>query len=192
MRAITLVVCGIFGLLTLTTLQGQDPTLLGEAPEGWRFERIEFPLDFAPDLELEGYEELWFSPGMFDANADSYFSYAIAMEFEHGKELEAEFVRNLFQTYFVGLCKSVGGARNLDLDLDEISTKAKVTDQGIQVTVNMYDPFVTGKKMKLNIRVTSHPAKDDSKIILLGTASPADADAEIWETLETFRTGFGK
>lgn len=36
-------------------------------PEGWRTETIPFPLEFAPELSYEGYEELRFSPGMFKA-----------------------------------------------------------------------------------------------------------------------------
>ena len=38
-------------------------------PEGWRTETIPFPLEFAPELEYEGLEELRFAPGMFDAAA---------------------------------------------------------------------------------------------------------------------------
>lgn len=191
MKTVTTTLFVLFGLATLANAQESEPVLLKEAPEGWRFERIEFPLDFAPDLELTGFEELWFSPGMFDAKSDSYFSYVLAMEFEHGEKLSSDFIRNLFQTYFVGLCKSVGESRNLDLDLDEIKTEVESTEKGFQVTVNMFDPFVTGKKMKLNMLVTSHPAKG-AKIILLGTASPAESDAEIWKQLESFRAGFGK
>ncbi len=50
-------------------------TLYQTAPSDWRPEVIPFPLGFAPDLGLEGVEELRFAPGMFDAKAADYFSY---------------------------------------------------------------------------------------------------------------------
>ena len=63
------------GLLLLSVvfpLLGQEPELLPPAPAGWRFERIDFPLDFAPDIEHEGFEELWFAPGMFAPESDTF------------------------------------------------------------------------------------------------------------------------
>ena len=45
-------------------------------PDGWRTETIPFPLDFAPELEYEGLEELRFSPGMFAEMKTDFWSYA--------------------------------------------------------------------------------------------------------------------
>ena len=58
----------ILHALLVAALPAQEAAapILPPAPEGWRHERLAFPLDFAPDIELEGYEELRFAPGMFD------------------------------------------------------------------------------------------------------------------------------
>ena len=48
-------------LLALAPVQ-ERPALLPPTPENWRFERLEFPLSFAPELKLKGYEELRFAP----------------------------------------------------------------------------------------------------------------------------------
>jgi len=45
-------------------------------PDGWRAETIPFPLDFAPELNYEGLEELRFAPGMFDADSEDFWTYA--------------------------------------------------------------------------------------------------------------------
>ena len=37
--------------------------------KGWRTETIPPPLDFAPEVDFQGLEELRFAPGMFDAQA---------------------------------------------------------------------------------------------------------------------------
>ncbi len=41
--------------------QDKNSSLL-PVPEDWRFEKIDFPLDFAPDLDYQGFEELRFAP----------------------------------------------------------------------------------------------------------------------------------
>jgi hypothetical protein len=45
-------------------------------PEGWRTETIPFPLEFAPELDYEGLEELRFAPGMFKEGSADFWSYA--------------------------------------------------------------------------------------------------------------------
>jgi len=43
--------------------------------DGWGKETIPFPLKFAPEIKLEGVEELRFSPGMFSEDSEEYWSY---------------------------------------------------------------------------------------------------------------------
>ena len=65
-------------LACATAVVPQDPPLV-QVPEGWRHERLDFPLSFAPELEFRGFEDLSFAPGMFALNSDSYFSYALGL-----------------------------------------------------------------------------------------------------------------
>ena len=43
--------------------------------ETWKYEKLELPLNFAPNLPYQGFEELKFAPGMFKPNTNDYFSY---------------------------------------------------------------------------------------------------------------------
>ena len=45
-------------LLSLAPLATARDELLPSTPEGWQYERIDFPLAFAPELDYEGFEEL--------------------------------------------------------------------------------------------------------------------------------------
>ncbi len=68
-------------LTCATAVPPQDPPLV-LVPEGWRHERIDFPLSFAPELEFRGFEDLSFAHGMFELNSSSYFSYALGLRLE--------------------------------------------------------------------------------------------------------------
>jgi hypothetical protein len=46
-------------------------TVLKE-PADWRFERLPIPPQFAPDIRINGFEEVRFAPGMFDV-VSNYF-----------------------------------------------------------------------------------------------------------------------
>ena len=181
---------GLLIFVSLGFVQEQDPLLLPQAPDGWRFERLEFPLEFAPKLNLAGFEELQFAPGMFDPDSDSYFSYALAMRIREVDKVDAEFLKNLFQQYFYGLCEAVAGSKNMELDLSQIETKVVDAGERYQIVVQMYDPFVPGKPMTLLLDVESHSAGDGGQVDLLGIASPLPREAKIWKTLDQLRSSW--
>src|SRR5262249_36621215 len=84
----------IVATLLALLCQAPAPAKLLKPPEGWRGERLEFPLDFAPEIELRGSEELAFAPGMFTPDSDSYFSYALALHLDGEIEIDAPFLRS--------------------------------------------------------------------------------------------------
>ena len=185
-----ILLCLLFVTAFTASPQETEPTLLTSAPDGWRFERLDFPLDFAPDLKLEGFEELWFAPGMFDAESESYFSYVLAMQIDNRSELDEASVKDLFQGYFFGLCRAVSESRQLQLELDKIATEVTRTEAGWQVDVAMFDAFGDGRELQLRLLVSRHKSPSGTGLVLLGLASPASADAAIWEELAQFRKGW--
>ena len=92
-------------LTLLSTLVLQEPELLPTAPDGWRFERIDMPLSFAPDLDYQGFEELRFAPGMFQPESASYFSYVLALRIAEDLNVDEAFLEDFLTSYYVGLCK---------------------------------------------------------------------------------------
>src|SRR6187431_1090728 len=93
-----------------------QPELLPQTPADWRFERIDFPLSFAPELKYKGFEELRFAPGMFKPDSDTYFTYIFAMKITDEVALDAAALQALLETYFRGLCRTVAKEKKFDID----------------------------------------------------------------------------
>jgi hypothetical protein len=167
-------------LLALGSLP-QVPAPLFPAPEGWRTERIPFPLGFAPELEYRGFEDLAFAPGMFAKGSDSYFSYALALELEGDVAIDARFLDDFLTTYYRGLCRAVGESRALELDLDAVAAEVEGGGDRFRARVHAFDPFTDGGALELALELCTHPGA--GKTELLGIASPKERSAPIWQEL---------
>ncbi|MFT4541179.1 MAG: hypothetical protein ACI835_003640 [Planctomycetota bacterium] len=175
----------LFALLTIPlALPQAEPTLLPVAPEGWRFERLDFPLTFAPDIDLDGFEELRFLPGMFDAAAEDYFTYVFALQIANAPRIDGAFLNDFFERYYRGLCGAVAKGR-FDIDVDAITAKIKLDGSHFSGTVHAYDAFVTGEAFDLNAEI--HVMERPGKTILLSLVSPAQRDARVWDKLLDFK-----
>src|SRR4051812_23762235 len=69
----------------------------------WKGERIELPPGFAPRMTLRGVEEIRFAPGMFDARADSFFTYAFVFSVPKNQALTQEVMQSEILIYYRGL-----------------------------------------------------------------------------------------
>lgn len=161
------------------------PEILPESPKGWRYERLDFPLSFAPELEFEGFEELSFAPGMFAPDSDSYFSYALGIRLEGDHDVDAGFVQSFLEGYYRGLCRAVGEGRDLEFDYDSIAAAVTGGDGEFAATVAMVDAFVSGEPLSLRFELSVHPRPRSTE--LLGLASPMPEEAAVWKELRDLR-----
>lgn len=166
-------------LLALTQSDAK-PALL-PPPAGWQGERLEFPLGFAPEIELRGFEELAFAPGMFVPDSDSYFSYALALRLEGDIRVDEAFLDSFLERYYRGLCGAVGQERGLTLDLDSIRATVRPAGTRFTAEVEMFDAFVTGQPLTLALEFESRPVPRATEV--LGLASPLDREAPVWQEL---------
>jgi len=174
-------------LLALTpSVQESVPLLV--VPQGWQGERLEFPLDFAPELEFRGVEELAFAPGMFQKGSESYFSYALAIELEGDVALDAPFLEHFLATYYRGLCRAVGESRKLALDLAAVSATVEGGGDHFRATVKAFDPFTDGGPLELALELRTWPRAATTQ--LFGIASPLPRDAAIWKELGALHQGW--
>jgi len=142
--------------------EAASPQLLPKTPGDWRFERIEFPLPFAPGLKHKGFEELGFAPGMFNTKSDTYFTYVFAFALYDDVSIDAAFLKKFLETYYRGLCKAV--AEGTDFVIDPSKIVAEVREDHYEspaarhftVTLHSYDPFVTGKPLTLHLELLTH------------------------------------
>jgi hypothetical protein len=174
----------VIALLLCLVPQGTpaaEPPLLPPAPAGWQSERLAFPLDFAPEIELRGYEDLRFAPGMFQPGSDSYFSYALALRLEGDIVVDQPFLSRFLDDYYRGLCATVARERKLDFDPDEVEVAVRPDGPRYRARIGMIDAFVTGEPLELEIELESRSVPRATEV--LGLASPLDPEAPIWTEL---------
>ena len=171
------------------------PELLPEMPPDWRYERIEFPLPFAPELKYDGFEELGFAPGMFNAKSDTYFTYIFAMKITNDVSFDAKLLKSLLETYFRGLCRTVAEGTDFSIDVSKISAKVREdhyeapSSRHFSVTLDSYDPFVTGKALKLHLEMLVVERKRNDHRIF-AAVSPKPADSPVWKLLRKLKQQF--
>jgi len=167
-------------LLAAALLAQEPASLLPELPNGWRTERLAFPLSFAPDLEHAGFEDLAFAPGMFEPASDSYFSYVLALRLEGDLEVDRGFVQGFLEKYYRGLCAAVGEGKGFDLSGFAVAVEDR--GAGFAARVDMVDAFVTGEPLALELELAVQPGPRATEIF--GLASPKPRDAPVWRALD--------
>ena len=173
-------------------------------PAGWRKETIPFPLGFAPALKYRGVEELRFMPGIFDPKAPDFWSYSFAWWLEGSpapdtKSLQADLTR-----YFAGLCQAVGGTK-FRFDPQRFSATLRAVPRSpagsdpstrFEGTIDLYDAFVTGKPIRLAVKIRTLPRAEAKRRVILFTARPVavpgmgGAPAEVAAALEKCAAAF--
>ena len=186
-------------LLGLSAQEVEAPYTF-RAPEGWRSERIPFPLGFAKDLDYKGHEDLRFSPGMFKPDAPDYFSYAFVLWVEGAMSFEPKSLERDLLRYYQGLCGAVAARRKLDLDLSKITVQVTKQDKKgslggeeaevRQARIAWYDPFVTGKPLTLHLEIWGRSADAGKRSCMFALASPQEKSAPIWEALRKIQAAF--
>ena len=163
-------------------------------PDGWRTETIPFPLTFAPELDYQGLEELRFSPGMFDAGQDDFWTYAFVWWIAADTELDAARLGGDLATYFRGLSLAVAEQNGFEPDeptfhaeLAEIATE-EAGHRVFRGHAETLDAFVTRRNIKLTVRVEIVACGEHQPVIF--ELSPRPPEHAVWETLSAIRRGF--
>jgi len=172
--------------------QDSNPTLLPE-PEDWKFEKIDFPLDFAPDIEYKGFEELRFAPGMFDTLSNNYFTYIFALSIADKATIGKNEMELFLVEYYKGLCSAVAESKKQTVDISKIKARVKKSKRGKNKTlaysarVNFIDVFTNGKEVVLNMELELYKNSDKDNLYLLALVSPHKMDSKVWTNLHNIR-----
>ena len=165
-------------------------------PEGWRTETIPFPLEFAPELEYEGLEELRFSPGMFQEGSADFWSYVFVWWVPDGTGFETGRLQEDLERYFQGLTTAVAESRDFDPGEPDYDAQLEPTESSTpdhsqwDGTAATYDVFVTRKPIRLNVRVDLVPCPLQGHVAAIFQLSPQLRDHRIWEVLSNQRQEF--
>lgn len=184
--------------LILSMVSGESASkseLLPITPTDWRYERIDFPLPFAPEIKYDGFEELRFAPGMFDAKADTYFTYIFAMKITNDVSVDADWLKSFMETYFRGLCRTVAKDTKFDIEVSKISATVQEDhyeakdSRHFTLLLNSFDPFVTGKPLKLRLEMVVVKNHGNGHRIF-AAVSPKPVESSIWKQLRKLKQQF--
>lgn len=172
------------------------------SPQGWRSERIPFPLGFAPEMKYQGFEELRFGPGMFQPKEDTYWTYGFFWWLEGKQEFDEKTLKRDLEIYYKGLSKAVGGSRKLKMDLSKVAAdveksgpELKVAGKGIHhvlytAKLKTYDAFATGELLDLRVEISRHYFPEKDRTWVWFSVSPKGVDDPAWRTMRAMRDSF--
>jgi len=184
-------------IISFSTARSQEakPQLLYE-PASWTFERFTLPPQFAPGFPYKGVEELRFSPGMFNKDSATYFTYAFIAQLDNVTAILQSDTRDYLLKYFKGLCSSTAKDRKLAIDTTRITvTVEKKKDiPGNEIiynaSVNVFGVFADAAPVKLNMEVKVLINIAAKKTYLIFIASPREKTDAIWKKLYEIQKGF--
>jgi hypothetical protein len=187
------------GLVVVTGGVAQDMpevTFHLPTPQGWRTETLPFPLDFAPELEFEGVEELRLSPGMFDETSEDFWSRAFVWWVPEATHFSTERLENDLETYFLGLTGGVAAARQLDPGKPDFDVRLEPVDVTTPAgrewtgTVRTFDIFTTQQPIRLNVRIDIQGCTEKGHLAVFFQLSPQPFRNAIWAVLGDVRQDF--
>jgi hypothetical protein len=175
--------------------QEAKPQLLKE-PANWAFERFTLPPGFAPGFPYKGVEELRFSPGMFNKDSTTYFTYAFVAQLDNVIAISQNEIRDYLLKYFKGLCSSTAKDRKLVIDTTQITVmvEKKKTIKANQIiynaSLNIFGVFADGAPVKLNMEVKVLMNAAAKEVYLVIIASPREKTDAVWKKLYEIQQEF--
>ena len=106
-KAICLIFFFILSNFCITAQNHQDSLVL-TTNDQWRNEMINFPLSFAPEIDLKGYEDIRFLKGWHEAKSEEFWSYGFVWVLKEKPLLSEKSLNIMINQYFDGLMDFVG------------------------------------------------------------------------------------
>jgi len=149
-------------------------------PQGWRPEVLPFPLSFSPEMDMQGAEELIFSPGMFKPETSDFFSYVFVWNIKQNNINQVQMNTYLVQ-YFAGLYKSVSKQQEADVIVN-LSVAGK--GGSYQGGVDWVEPFKTKQKQHLYFTVSHTACENSNDHRWYFLVSPQKQSHTVWNDLK--------
>lgn len=173
----------LFFQLTFSFCQQKEKLSIFKNTKNWKREIIKFPIDWAPDLKVVGFEELLFSPEWSTPKNNQFWSLVIGWKINAESFLTLKEIKYNLKNYFDGLMKPNHWAvsfPNPKIHLISNSNN-KFTGQ-----MKFFDGFHTGKTVTVNILIEQYLCRKQHKAIIVFRVSPKSFQHNIWKDLNGF------
>ncbi len=176
-------------LCACSSAQDEKSSIL-TLPEGWKQETIDFPISFAPDIDLVGFEELRFAQTWSDSTAEDFWTYMFVWYVDAGAPMTQSKLTKYFNSYYDGLMnvnmKAKDGTVNPN-NLDETISVIVKTEDGYKGSIRTYDRFFTKHYIILNIKINESFCDKMNKQIIRCELSLQPFDSEIWQKFQEIK-----
>lgn len=163
--------------------QEQDLKIL-KADAIWGKEIIKFPVEWAPGMTLDGFEELRFSPEWNKPDSPQFWSLVLAWKVKASQQLTLTEIKHNLKHYFDGLMKPNHWAT--EFPGPEVTLAFSETEENKLLVgkMRLFDGFHTGKTIVINMSALQTYCDDTGKTIVIFRFSPKDYEHRIWEELK--------
>ena len=165
-------------------------------PQGWTKEVFPIPINFAPEINYKGHEEIRFAPGWGDSTKNDYWTYAFLWCLDDNPNISDSVVENNLRFYYNGLIRSNGQQfhiSNSKMNISETSFEKIASENGdlqtFKGTIKMLD-YMRGQPQLLNSIVHLKFCNAAKKYILFHEISPRSFTDSVWADLNKLWTGF--
>lgn len=181
MKYTSITIAFLFSVFALS--QEQELALL-KADTTWGKEIITFPVSWAPQLTVTGFEELRFAPGWGDQKSEGFWSLVMAWQISNDHFPIVEDIETNLEAYYDGLMKPNHWATEFPApNVVLVRTSAEGQPTTFKGKIKVFDGFHTGTVITLNVEGDAYYCEARKQLILLLRISPAPYQSPIWKQL---------
>ena len=160
------------------------------ADNSWSKEIFTFPIGFAQEIPLEGYEEAIFPKGWSKIESDEFWSYIFAWNVKVSNPLTTTKFEDYLELYFDGLM-NIHTIKKGDsiVPANALFETSAITGSSIEYTgkIRLYEGRYTNKMMYLYVLASQHFCEKQQKSVVVFRFSPKQFEHTIWETLSSVK-----
>ncbi|MBM7072531.1 hypothetical protein JQC92_10870 [Shewanella sp. 202IG2-18] len=150
--------------------------------ESWKYEKLELPLDFAPSITYQGFEELKFAPGMFKPTSTDYFSYIFLFKLDNNSLLSKKELKTLLEAYYKGLFSATSANKKTTATHSDIKVlQIQGYKTNYHATLNFHDCF--NHCQQLSIIIELEQKLQNGNLHLMASASAQPQSSEVWDIM---------
>ncbi len=178
----------IFMVITFPVF-GQEQESVLSSPENWQSEIIPFPISFAPEIDLKGFEDLRFAPGWSDSTSLEFWTYTFVWYVDEKSPMTEAKLTEYFNYYYDGLMRvnRINKDNANSVKLDKTLCLFIKTKEGFSGKMRVYDNFFTKDYLILNIKVKESFCPEMKKHIISCEISPKPFDHSVWAIFENVK-----
>ncbi|HIB47878.1 MAG TPA: hypothetical protein EYN07_09150 [Flavobacteriaceae bacterium] len=173
----------LWNAATIIAQETAPPAIL-KADSNWGKEIIEFPIDWAPGMDLVGYEELRFAPNWKNPDQEQFWTLAIAYKVQTPEPLSLSRIEQNFEAYFNGLMHPNHWAQHFPDPVFKLVSVDHSASPQYQGKLKVFDGFHTGKMVTLNVQAQQKFCPKTKQMLVVFYITPQAFDHVIWDDLK--------